>query len=206
MGGLRRSRSLWKGCVCVYVCGLWLLTIPPINNLEPCCNKKTKKKRKKTTLSGPHNARGPDDVICHLQLMKVMMTCMGAAYVHHLLGSTTLELLPTKLRRGVEARLYQGTGVPRRVWKTAACIPMTRRQFNHAFTPQAAKVTGLWGHLFYTAWAARASRVMWQSVVTRKKNNHMSNISCWCWCSKLCVHFHGWFYLHSVHYNRFHLV
>lgn len=53
-----------------------------------------KKKKKQTTLSGPHNARVPDDVICHLQLMKVMMTCMSAAYVPHLLGSTRLELLP----------------------------------------------------------------------------------------------------------------
>lgn len=41
----------------------------------------------------PHYARGPDDVICHLQLMKVMMTCMSAAYVHHLLASAMASLL-----------------------------------------------------------------------------------------------------------------
>ena len=35
--------------------------------------------------------------------MKVMMTCMSAAYVHHLLGSSRLELLSTMLQRGEEA-------------------------------------------------------------------------------------------------------
>lgn len=39
-------------------------------------------------------ARKPDDVTCHLQLMRVMMACMSAAYVHHLLGSTVLEPPP----------------------------------------------------------------------------------------------------------------
>lgn len=55
---------------------------------------------------------GAADVICHLQLMKVMMTCMSGAYVRHLLRSSTLEL------RESEARLREGSsasvGVPRR--------------------------------------------------------------------------------------------
>lgn len=142
----------WR-CVCVSV------YVPPINNLEPCCNKK--KKKKQTTLSGPRNARGPDDVICHLQLMKVMMTCMSAAYVHHLLGSTTLELLPTMLQTGFEARPYRSTSVPRHVWKTASWIPMTHHKFNHTFT-QATKVTCLWGHSSYITWATRTSQLIWQ--------------------------------------------
>lgn len=65
--------------------------------------------------------------------MKVMMmTRTSAAYVHHLLCSVAPELLPPlPPRREVEAR-------PRRalpeghVWKSAACISMTRREFNHS--------------------------------------------------------------------------
>lgn len=128
-----------------------------------------KKKRKQTTLSGPHNARGPDDVICHLQLMKVMMTCMSAAYVHHLLGSTTLELLPTMLQRGVEARLYHSASVPRHVWRTAACILMTRHQFNHTATLQAAKVTRLWATDFISP--EQAGPVSWYDSGYHKKNH-----------------------------------
>ncbi|MEQ2205661.1 hypothetical protein XENOCAPTIV_007790, partial [Xenoophorus captivus] len=39
-------------------------------------------------------------------LMKVMMTCTSAAYVHHLLVSTMLELVPAlkMQQRGVKAR------------------------------------------------------------------------------------------------------
>lgn len=96
-----------------------------------------KKKKKQTTLSGPHNARVPDDVICHLQLMKVMMTCMSAAYVPHLLGSTTLELLPHNAAGRERNRSTSLWVLPRCVWNSATCIPMTRHKFNHTFTPQA---------------------------------------------------------------------
>lgn len=94
-------------CECVCVCG-WgggsgcdYSQYLPSTTLNHAAIKKNKKRRKrsKQLFSGPHNARGPDDVICHLQLMKVMMTCMSAAYVHHLLGSTTLELLPSQCSR-----------------------------------------------------------------------------------------------------------
>lgn len=52
-------------------------------------------KRKQCFLP-PFSACEPDDVTCHLQLMKVMMACLSAAYVHHLLGSTVLELPPAR--------------------------------------------------------------------------------------------------------------
>lgn len=131
-GGSRCSLCVCvRVCVCVHALALWLLTIPPIDNLEPRSNEK--KKKKQTTLSGPHNAHGPDDVTCHLQLMKVMMACMSAAYVHHLLGSTTLELLPTMLQRGVEARLYHSVPRPPPASRWLCC------EFNHTFTPQSYK-------------------------------------------------------------------
>lgn len=71
-------------------------------------------KREEKVISG-----GADDVICHLQLMKVMMTCMSAAYVRHLLRSGALE------PREAEARLREGP---------AAFVPVTRHGFNHRFS------------------------------------------------------------------------
>lgn len=53
--------------------------------------------KKKAMLPASVTACEPDDVTCHLQLMKVMMACMSAAYVHHLFDSTVLEPPPPAL-------------------------------------------------------------------------------------------------------------
>lgn len=140
--GLRRSS--WQR---VWVWG-WIAITHNSSHQQPWTLLQWKKKKEQTTPSIPHYARGPDDVICHLQLMKVMMTCMSAAYVYHLLVSAMPELLCAMLQRGSEAGLWCSISVPWHVRKTATCIQMTHGKFNHTFTPQAAKLTSLWGNLF----------------------------------------------------------
>lgn len=85
--------------VCVWE-GIYYTPFTPVNNLERRCNKREGKVKRQLILG---MVGGGGDVICHLQLMKVMMTCTSAAYVHHLLCSGAATPL-----REAEARLREG--------------------------------------------------------------------------------------------------
>lgn len=105
-------------CMWAHVCvwgGVYFTPFPPVNNLERRRNKREGKVKWRVGVGG-WGVGG--DVICHLQLMKAMMTCMSTAYVRHLLRYSAAA----PLREAVCGR------VPRRVLKSRRWRPGDARR------------------------------------------------------------------------------